>query len=343
MKDTFAVPHDPAAISGWAESFKERFGVVPIAGGETPGGAAAVAPQQQAPAAPAPPPAQPAAPAQPDAAQQQPQAPQPPAGQQPQGQQVDPAAGGQPVEPTPDWAQKLIEGMDRLAPPAQMDPLAVELGLVPAPAQPFPGQQPVPPAQPGQAAGQPFVGGVPQQQAGQPAGPVAPQPGMPAAGQVPGQDPTEDLVNRLIDDRARGVVDGVLQQQLLPYLQQQEQQRQYQEMQALREDYPQMQDPQFASGVVALARQWARETLGDERFASNPGYLETVLRAKMYGDGQPQQQPQAQQQGQQGAAPQVPIEGGGGANPTPAMSDSTKIAQEIVDAKRGGGLNELWV
>jgi hypothetical protein len=139
------------------------------------------------------------------------------------------------------------------------------------------------------------------------------------------------------------VVDQVLQQSLMPYLQQQEVTRRRSEGQALLDDYPELKDPSRASEVVSQAKAWAKETLGDERYAAEPGYLETVLLAMKGMEATRQQVPQAGAQGQQQpGSGGVPLEGGGGVNPAPATDQSTQLAEAIVAAKPGGGLNDLW-
>lgn len=327
MSKRFVVPKDPAVIHGWARDFAAQYGLPPIAGGETPGAAPAAtppAPQPQAAAPPAqtPPPSQPAAPAQ-------------PGGEQPQ----QGAEGAQVPDAAPDWAKPLLERIDAFAPqaPAVVDPLAVELGLAPAPPQPLPGQPGFDPSQAGQAAGQPQPGMLPPQLGGPPA--VQPQlPGQPQAPGQPQGDPTEELVNRLIDERARGVVDSVMQQSVVPYLQAQEIAQERREIVELREDWPELKDPNRASEVVAQARAWAAETLGNPAYAAKPGYLETVFLAMKQLESAKGGQPAAPANG----SGETPIEGGGGVNPAPAQTDSAQLAEQIVSAGGGGGLDPMW-
>lgn len=355
----FALPTDPKALSTWADDFATRYGVLPIGGGEV---AAPPAPAPAAPAAPAA--ASPPAPAAPDpgpaapagggvpvapaipAPGQQPAAPDPAAAaQQPQqgvqGQPADPAAGG---DDTPQWAQRLLAGMDQLQGPPQMDPLAAELFGFGQPQAGIPGVDPAQAAQQGQQ-------GVPQQQPGFPQGLLpGQQPGVvdPAAQGQPGAaglSPEHEAVLRMIDERAQAVAADQLQKQVLPILQQQESLRQRGEWQQLFEDYPEIKDPNRFNAVVNQAKAWAAETLGDASKVREPGYFETVLLA-MKGHEltrQAQQQAQPGQQQAPGAAGEVPIEGAGGGNPGGAVPQQTELAQQIVDAGPGGGLNSLWV
>lgn len=308
MKGFFAVPADPAAAREWANDFEARHGMSPIAGGETP------TPVETPPApAPAPEPAPTPAPD---------PAPQP-------GQ--EPAAT---AEPAPAWAGELLERMDSLAPPAPADPLLYDLGLAPEPA-PLPGQPGPSPyqQQPGPAEGQP--------QAPQFQQPPAALPGQQQTAQPQPGDPQTELVQRFIDERATQVAEQMIADRVTPLLQQQEVNRRRGEAQSLVDDYPELKDPARAQAVIARTRAWAQETLGDARFASEPGYIETVLLA-MKGEEVLGKNVQPQAAAQPGNG-EVPIEGPGGGNPAPAVPQSTQLAQEIVDAKPGGGLNSLWV
>lgn len=333
MTTRSVVPSEPGAIRAWAADFKVKHGFAPIAGGETPGGAVAT-PPAPTPAAPAatpapaapeqtPAPGQPAAPAGDGSQTQQPGAPE--------GQQAPQA------DATPEWAQKLLDGMDQLAPPAQVDPLAVELGIVPEPPPPLPGQPGYDPSQAGPAAGQ-GPQGVPQQQS--PAAlPGQQVPGVPGQPQQPGVDPQTALVEQYIDQRAEEVATRMLQERVAPFFQQQEVTRRRTESQALLDDYPELKDPAKGQALVAQARAWAQETLGDARFAGEPGYLEVVHLAMKGLEAQGQAPGQAPAPG----SGEVPIEGGSGAQPPAATTESTELAQRIVDAKPGGGLSNLWV
>lgn len=338
MRTRSVVPNEPGAIRAWAADFKAKHGFAPIAGGETPGAAVAT-PPAPAPASPAPTPAPaPAAPAQtpapvPTPAPGQPATPAPGAAPQPgapEGQQAPQA------DATPEWAQKLLDGMDQLAPPAQVDPLAVELGLVPPPPQPLPGQPGYDPSQAGPAAGR-VPQGAPQQQppAALPGQQVPPVPGQPQ----PGVDPETALVEQYIDQRAEEVATRMLQERVAPLFQQQEVTRRRTESQALLDDYPELKDPAKGQALVAQARAWAQETLGDPRFAGEPGYLEVVHLAMKGLEAQGQAPGQTPAPG----SGEVPIEGGSGAQPPAATTESTELAQRIVDAKPGGGLSNLWV
>ena len=132
----------------------------------------------------------------------------------------------------------------------------------------------------------------------------------------------------------------MLHERVTPFFQQQEATRRRTESAALLDDYPELKEPAKGQALVAQARAWARETLGNEAFASEPGFLEVVHLA-MKGLGT------AQQPGvtppQPGGNGEVPIEGGGGGQPQSPTPQSTELAQAIVDAKPGGGLNSLWV
>lgn len=327
MKSKAVVPRDPSVVQGWAERLGAEHGFPIFAGGETvvtdpAAPAPAVAPQ----ATPAP--AVPAVPAVvPDPAAQQPPPSAPGA----------PPAAAPPAEPTPDWAQKLIDGIDQLAPPAPVDPLAVELGFVPAPPQPFPGQPGYDPSQQGPAAGQVPQGALQQQVPAALPG----QPQQPAG--VPGQPQPDDptaAVNALIDERARQQAQELIQQSVVPFFQGQELNRRRSEAQALLNDYPELKDPAKGNALFNQARTWAQETLGDPRFAQEPGYLETVhLAMKGLGAAPAGAVPPAP--GTPGSG-EVPIEGAGGAQPIAPTSESTQLAQAIVDARPGGGLNDLW-
>jgi len=249
--------------------------------------------------------------------------------------------------------------MDQLVPPAQVDPLAVELGLVPPPPQPLPGQQGLDPSQQfGQPAGPGQPGALPQQQ------PPAALPGQPQTG-IPGQqvpdgqglDPQTEMVERFIDQRAEEVAQSMFDQRVAPLFQQQEAARRRSESQALVDDYPELKDTARSQALVAQARAWAGETLGDQRLAAEPGYLETVHLAmkglelgKLVQEGKitlpegvqaPLAAPAAA--GAPGGGGEVPIEGGGGAQPASPTPESTQRAQAIVDAGPAGGLNDLWV
>lgn len=131
-----AVPTDVADVTTFTENFRARYGVSPIAGGETLEGAppaAAAPPAPEPAAAPVAPPGEPA------------------------------AAAPEPVIPVSEaTAQQLLSRFDEFGaqPP---DPIAVDLGLV----------QP-PPAMPGQPQGQP--GAYPPGQFGQPPAPAQPNP-----------------------------------------------------------------------------------------------------------------------------------------------------------------------
>jgi len=156
-------------------------------------------------------------------------------------------------------------------------------------------------------------------------------------------DPQTAAVDQYIDQRAKEVASRMLQENVAPYFQQQQQANRRRETQGLLDDYPELKDPAKGQALVAQARAWAQETLGDPSYAGDPGYLETVHLAmkgleatRAQQPGQPGQQPGAAGGGE------VPIEGGSGAQPA-AAPQSTELAQRIVDAKPGGGLSSLWV
>lgn len=305
MKTRFVVPTDSSAVQGWAADHAALYGMPPIAGGETP---------TVTPEAPAAPPATPAATP----------APGEPAATPAAGEGAAPAA-----EAPPAWAQSLIDGMETLMPPAPVDPLAVELGLVPAPAQPLPGQPGYDPSQMAPAAGQPQNGALP-----------TPDPAMPAPGAAPQQIPGEEAVNQLIDSRAREVAATLLKEQVVPYFQQQEGTRRRTETQSLLDDYPELKDPAKGNALVAQARAWAQETLGDASKASEPGFLEITHLAM--------RQMAANEAAKGAGAPgapggEVPIEGAGASGAQPAAQTDEQRAQAIVDAKPGGGLSSVWV
>lgn len=349
MSKHAVIPSEPAALQGWITDFKNTHGMAPFAGGETPGGVAT------APPPPAPAPEQPAA--------QPAQQPAAPAGGQPAAPadpNAAPAQGAQaPGAEMPEFAQDLFNRMDQLLPPAQVDPLAVELGLVPAPAQPLPGQQGYDPSQQfGQPAGPGQPGALPQQ----------PQalPGQPQAG-VPGQqpdpngqgavDPQTELVERYIEQRAAEAAEKLIGEKVTPLFQQQEAARRRAESQSLLDDYGELKDPAKSQALVAQARAWAGETLGDPRYAAEPGYLETVHLAmkglelgKLVQEGKitlpegvsaPLAAPAAP--GAPAGSGEVPIEGPGGAQPGSPTPESTQRAQAIVEAGPAAGLNNLWV
>ncbi len=311
-----------------------------FAGGEHPGGAATATPP--APAAPEAPAAQPA---------QQPAGGQPAAPADP-GAAQQPAEGQAPAAEMPQYAQDLFSRMDQLLPPAQVDPLAVELGLVPAPAQPLPGQQGYDPSQQfGQPAGPGQPGALPQQPQALPGQPQTPDPGQGAV------DPQTEIVERYIEQRANEAAEKLIGEKVTPLFQQQEAARRRAESQSLLDDYGELKDPAKSQALVAQARAWAGETLGDPRFAAEPGYLETVhLAMKGLELGQLVQEGKitlpegvsaplaaAAAPGVQPGSGEVPIEGPGGAQPGSPTPESTQRAQAIVDAGPAGGLNSLWV
>lgn len=300
MTTKFAVPTDPAKIHTWSENFKVLYGMPPIAGGETP---------TETPPTPAPP-TQPA----PDPT------PAPDEGTPPPEVAAQPAA-----DSTPEWAQKLLDGMDQLAPPAQVDPLAVELGLAPEPPQPLPGQPGFDPSQAGPPAGQPEPGTLPPGQAAVPDSQSQPA------------DPQTELVSQYIDKRAEQVAERMLQERVAPYFQHQEQNRRRDEGQAFVDDYPELKDPDKWNALRTQARAWGQQTIGNPAVADEPGFLEVVhLAMKGLEAAQNGQQPGAAGSGE------VPIEGGGGAQPGPTQTNSDELAQRIVDAKPGGNLDPIW-
>lgn len=330
MRTQFVVPTNAQAIDAWASDFKERYGVPPIAGGETP----TATPTPPAPPAAAPQPAPATAATPPPAAAPaavppgQPAAPAAPA---------DPAAAAPAAEPMPGFAKTLLERMDELAPPAQVDPLAVELGFAPPPPQPLPGQPGFDPSQAGAAAGQ-SQPGVPRppQPAALPGQGPAPMPGTPGMGAQPGQSPDE-FVEQLIDGRAGQVAERLFQERVAPLFQQQAAVTRRTEGAALLEDYPELQEPGKQAALLAQAQAWGQEVLGTRDVAREPGFLEVVHLAMKGLEGAKGQQPAAPGGGE------VPIEGGGAASPTPVATQPEQIAQAIVDAKSGGGLDPLWL
>ncbi len=318
MNPRYVVPTDPSVVHTWAERYTETHGIPPFAGGEA-----------QAPAAPAAAPAAPAAPAGAPAAPTQ--APAAPAA--PEGAPQAPAA-----EPMPDYAKQLLERMDSLAPPAQVDPLAVELGLAPMPSQPLPGQPGFDPyAQQGQAAGQPQPGGF--QQPGQAALPGQAQP----AG-VPGQpvDEQTQYVNQLIDDRAAAIAERMLHERVTPYFQQNEMNRRRTEGQGLVEDYPVLRDPGASSALVEQAKAWGQEVLGNPAVAAEPGFLELTYLAQKGLEAHQKEVAAAAAAGGAGGG-EVPVEGAGAAAPGTAVTPATQAAQDIKAAKAGGGLSSAWI
>lgn len=310
MKTRFVVPTDPAAVQGWAADFVQRYGLPPIAGGET----STVTPET--PAAPA---------AAPEATPAATPAAGEPAATPAAGEGASPAA-----EAPPAWAQSLIDGMETLMPPAPVDPLAVELGLVPAPAQPLPGQPGHDPSQTGSAAGQPQTGALP-----------TPDPASPASGAAPQQVPGEEAVNQLIDSRAREVAATLLKEQVVPYFRQQEGTRRRTETQSLLDDYPELKDPAKGNALVAQAKAWAQETLGDASKASEPGFLEITHLAMRQMAANEAAKAGAGAPGASGG--EVPLEGAGASGAQPAAQTQEQRAQAIVDAKPGGGLSSIWV
>jgi hypothetical protein len=190
-------------------------------------------------------------------------------------------------------------------------------------------------------------------------------PGQPQAG-LPGQphdptgqgavDPQTEIVERYIDQRANEVAERLIGERVTPLFQQQEAARRRAESQSLLDDYGELKDPAKSQALVAQARAWAGETLGDPRFAGEPGYLETVHLAmkglefgKLVQEGKitlPEgvAAPLAAAAGTpSGSGSEVPIEGGGGAQPASPTPESTQRAQAIVDAGPAGGLNDMWV
>lgn len=322
MTNRRVVPNEASAVQTFASDFMERYGLPPFAGGENPGGGAPAA-TPPAPAAPAAEPAAPAAAA--------------PAAVAPGGEPAAPgAAAPAAAQDPPDWGQRLLDGMERLAPPAQVDPLAVELGLVPPPAQSPAAPQGYDPAQMGPAAGLP-QGALQQPQAVQPGQvPVVPgqqpQPGSPQA--------EMEAVNRLIEDKAQQVSERMIQERVMPRFQENRVADKRREMQALIDDYPELRDQAKQEALIARARTWATETLGNPAAAGEPGYLETTHlamkgleaaeAAKAAAAGNP-------------VPGEVPIEGGGpgGAGAVPQTSEQR--AQAIVEAKPGGGLSDVWI
>jgi hypothetical protein len=315
------VPTDPAVLREVAENFTASYGLPLIAGGETPAAAPPAAPPAAAPTVPAAPaPVAPAAPAAPAPA-------------------AEPGNAGAPA--APDFGQQLdniVNRLDELAPPAPVDPLAVELGLVEPPTQTPPGQQPqVPGQQPQPTAGQP----QPPQAPGQPGPGVTPPAGLQVNPNDPAQVAQLQAVEGFIEDRARQVAEQMLQEQVQPYLQQQESSRRRNEAAQVVADYPKFKDPAYANQVIQQARAWAGEVAGNEALANEPGFLEVVHLA-MEGLAASHAAAPAAPGGQPGGG-EVPIEGGGAAAPGAPLSDTQKKAQEIVAAKPGGGLNSLWI
>lgn len=308
-------------------NFAASYGLPLIAGGENPGGGPAVAtpPAPAAPAAPAPA-AQPAAPAPPAAPAQPGVAP---------GAPGTPAAPVDPIVALQQGQQGILERLDELAPPAPVDPLAVELGLV-APPQPLPGQPVDPAQQQPPAAGQPQQPGAPQQPG------ISTPPGL----QVDVNDPQQlaqlQAVEGFIEARAKTVAESMLNEKFTPFMQQQERTRKQGEAQQVVAQNPRLQDPAWRDKVFSQARQWAREVTGSEQAAGEPGWIEMTHLAMQGLELSAAAAPGGAQPGVQPGGGEVPIEGGGGAQPQAAQTDSQKIAQEIVAAKPGGGLNSFW-
>jgi hypothetical protein len=270
-----------------------------------------------------------------------------------------------------------MEEIQRQINPPLVDPLAVELGMVPAPA-PYPQAQ-VPQAPEQQVApwSVPQGPGVPpatQQQplpAGFPLGQQPPQPGQqpqqPQPGQ-PGAPSDAELVQAMIQQEAQRAAQATYE----PILQRQEAQRRRSEGAALLEDYPDLRDPSRAQALLARSRDWAAQ-LGAPAMAGEPGFVELVYHAAnsiaqaqaAAAAAQAQAQPQVQAPGTDGqltvvpgtapaqapaypgmpAAPAVPavpgvtLETPGGTPPAPVNQND--IAAMIVGAGRGG-LSSFW-
>jgi hypothetical protein len=251
--------------------------------------------------------------------------------------QAAPAEPAAPApQPPPEWAQPLFDRMDQIAPPAPPDPAAVDLGFVdPPPVGQPPQQQPQSPASPG-------LGQPPQ------------QPGTPFPGAPQSQD---DQVKVIQDWVAQEVEKGVaarLAQDVEPRFQALRQAERQQEIDGLRQDYTEFQDPQKATEIVSRARQWGElmerslppqfAGLG-EALAREPAYLEQVLLAGAQMDARRVRQAQ---QPPTGAAPQLPtplgypIEQPGAAAPAPPIDPQQAIQQRIVAAGNGSGLSSVW-
>lgn len=309
------VPSNPSALSAWANDFEARFGIPPIAGGET----TTVAPPSPA-AAPATPTAQPAGTPAAPAAPAEPAAPAtPPAAAAPAG---EPAAPDRPP-----WADDLFSRMDQLAPPQQVDPLAVDLGLVDAPLPPF-GQDP---SQAAPMAPQAQPGFPPSGQA-QP-GPADGLPGQP----LPGQPGENELIQRYIDERAATAAQRIIEERVNPILQGQAADRRRSEGAALTKDYPELKDPARANAVVQGARQWSQAIFGTPDAAGEPGFVEMYLLASKAMESAEGAAPAVPGQ------PEVPIETPGAASPGAPTTPENELVQRIKSAGPGGNLPSILV
>ncbi len=307
-----AVPTDVADVRSFAENFRARYGVAPIAGGEHMVGA--------------PPPA-PAAPAAPDPAAPSPApAPDPAAAAPAPGQPAAPeAAPGVPM--TEATAQQLLARFDEIGPAAPPDPIGVELGLM----------QPAP-AMPGQPQGQPGAVPLPGQQ-GAPQVPVPPQQ-QPGA-QLPVGSPEEQAaIDRYVETRARQVAEAMFEEQISPKFARMEADRRRGETESLVADHPELQDRGTAEQLLSRARNWATQ-LGTPELAREPGFLELTLLAG-------KQMAAAQAAGAQvPVVPtpgngEVPIEQPGPAAPAGAAAGIQDPGQRIVEAGKGHGLSSVF-